>query len=72
MCDCRRVREPDESKFAAGFTYHRFGNGEKCAIHRLGVEPSGRVAAKWAYGAWRDAEHLEYAHEINETTEVEE
>lgn len=71
-CECRPAREPDETKFMAGYTYHRFGTGDKCAIHRLGVEPSGCVAAAWAWGKWKDAKKHDYALALDETMEVDE
>ena len=71
-CECRPAREPDETKFMAGYTYHRFGTGDKCAIHRLGVEPSGCVAAAWAWGEWKDAKKHDYALALDETMEVDE
>ena len=69
-CDCRQAREPDETKFMAGYTYHRFGSGENCAIHRLGVEPGGRVEAKWTWGKWKDAKKHDYTLALDETMEV--
>ncbi len=71
-CECRPAREPDETKFMAGYTYHRFGTGDKCAIHRLGVEPGGCVAATWTWGKWKDAKKHDYSLALDETMEVDE
>ena len=71
-CECRPAREPDETKCMAGYTYHRFGTGDKCAIHRLGVEPGGCVAATWTWGEWKDAKKHDYSLALDETMEVDE
>ena len=54
----------------AGYTYHRFGTGDKCAILRLGVEPGGCVAATWTWGEWKDAKKHDYSLALDETMEV--
>lgn len=71
-CECRPAREPDETKFAAGYTFRRFGTGDRCAIHRLGVEPGGCVEATWTWGKWEDAMRLDYLLALDETMEIDE
>ena len=62
-------RAPLEERFAGGWTYQRFGAGEMCAIHRLGVCADGVVRETWARGRWDEAESLDY-RPLTETMEV--
>lgn len=57
-------------KTIAGATYVCFGDEPVRPIHRIARNPeNGETVVEWAYGAWEDAENLEYIP-INQTREV--
>ncbi len=60
---------PLETKTSGRWTFMRFTDGDRVAIHRLGVGADGLVGETWAYGAWEDAETLAYAP-LSETKEA--
>jgi hypothetical protein len=62
-------REPLETKYSGKWTFQRFGEGDRVPIHKLGVDDDGVVRETWAYGAWADAETLDYIP-ITETMEA--
>lgn len=63
--------EPLETKTSGKWTFVRFTDGDRVAIHRLGVGADGAVVEAWAFGAWKDAETLDY-RPVAETLEVSE
>ncbi len=67
ICLVRPPKTPTGEKFVGGFTFYRYGEGERCVIHRIGVLPSGLVEAKWTFGAWSEADSLDYTKGIDET-----
>ena len=64
------MRQPLETKNSGGCTYMRYGEGENVPVHRLRVGENGMVRHEWAWGAWSEAERLDYGP-ISETKEVE-
>lgn len=66
----RTTRAPNDVKVAGGCTYHRYGEGGRCAIHRIGIARNGMVEELWTFGEWAEAESLQYAKRIDETMEV--
>ena len=65
------LAEPLETKTSGKWTFVRFTDGDRAAIHRLGVGADGLVGETWAFGAWKDAETLDY-RPLAETLEVSE
>ncbi len=60
---------PLETKQSGEWTFMRFTDGDRVAIHKLGIGADGVVEETWAYGAWADAENLFYIP-ITQTMEV--
>ena len=58
-------------KWVDGRMYVCFGTGTLRPIHRLDKDEHGSIRLMWAYGAWDDAEKLNYIP-INETMEIKE
>lgn len=65
---CRRELSPYRVKTIGDNTYVCFHEGDPRPIHRL-QNTNGEIISTWAYGAWEDAENLDYIP-INETREV--
>lgn len=56
----RRVLPTHLAKTVDGVIYECFSDAPLRPIHRLDVAPDGSYRVTWAYGAWADADALEY------------
>ena len=66
------TRVADEVAFGGGATYYRYGDAAACAIHKVCMEPDGRVGIRWTRGEWAKRAELEYSLALDETMEVQE